>query len=392
MTTNRPATIDTHQMQHLHALLRDHGITSDTSVHDWIAAWLAEHDEDAIESRRDLPKVTAARMIHDLQASEVVVAPGINTRGLAKLRQPFPAEAIGKLPRGTCRACRESRNKRCDQHPWITRCDECRGAHSSATMHIDYVGHADVTARLLEVDPAWSWEPLALDPATGMPVMDRSNGLWIRLTVLGVTRPGYGDVTGTGGVKEAIGDALRNAAMRFGVALDLWAKGDRDWATAEKTDATTAHPDGPVPGQPAERLWRGPSTRVLLDGLERDAERAGVTMEEVTAKLRRALRSDADWDHARDITVADLPQFDPWLIQPFADTVRAYTDRKVAEAEAARVAAADAEAAAQAAAEPKTPEPESDATTSEETADPSDPNDPWAAPGPGASGDQPPEA
>ena len=26
--------------------------------------------------------------------------------------------------------------------------------------------------------------------------------------------------------KECIGDAIRNAAMRFGVALDLWAKDD----------------------------------------------------------------------------------------------------------------------------------------------------------------------
>jgi hypothetical protein len=38
---------------------------------------------------------------------------------------------------------------------------------------------------------------------------------------------GYGDAAGKKGpnaVKEAIGDAIRNAAMRRGVALDLWAK------------------------------------------------------------------------------------------------------------------------------------------------------------------------
>ncbi len=60
-------------------------------------------------------------------------------------------------------------------------------------------------------------------------MLDRNGGLWIRLTVLGVTRLGYGDAEGkTGGnaIKEAIGDALRNAAMRFGAALDLWHKGD----------------------------------------------------------------------------------------------------------------------------------------------------------------------
>ena len=44
-----------------------------------------------------------------------------------------------------------------------------------------------------------------------------------------MTRYGYGAADGkTGGdaVKEIIGDALRNAAMRFGAALDLWHKGD----------------------------------------------------------------------------------------------------------------------------------------------------------------------
>ena len=49
--------------------------------------------------------------------------------------------------------------------------------------------------------------------------------LWIRLTVAGVTRIGYGHAEGKKGpdaVKETIGDSIRNAAMRFGVALDLW--------------------------------------------------------------------------------------------------------------------------------------------------------------------------
>lgn len=104
------------------------------------------------------------------------------------LRRPFPAESVGQLPKGG--------------------------------MMLDYVGHAAVTDRLLTVDPLWSWEPLALDDH-GLPALDRSGNLWIRLTVCGVTRIGVGDGKSA---KEAIGDAIRNAAMRFGVALDLWAK------------------------------------------------------------------------------------------------------------------------------------------------------------------------
>ena len=96
-------------------------------------------------------------------------------------------------------------------------------------MHLDFVGHADITDRLLNVDPSWSWEPYAQD-GNGMPLLDNNGNLWIRLTVGGVTRPGVGDGKNA---KECIGDALRNAAMRFGVALDLWAKGDRSWAHAE---------------------------------------------------------------------------------------------------------------------------------------------------------------
>ena len=63
----------------------------------------------------------------------------------------------------------------------------------------------------------------------GLPVLDGFGGMWIKLTVCGVTRLGYGhagEKQGGDAIKEVIGDALRNAAMRFGAALDLWHKGD----------------------------------------------------------------------------------------------------------------------------------------------------------------------
>ena len=122
----------------------------------------------------------------------------IDVKALAKLREPFPASQIGKLPKGG--------------------------------IQLDFVGHGFLTARLLEVDPTWNWEPCALDP-NGLPLLDEFGGLWIRLTVCGVTRLGYGDAGGRKGpnaIKESIGDALRNAGMRFGLALDLWCKGDPD--------------------------------------------------------------------------------------------------------------------------------------------------------------------
>jgi len=88
-----------------------------------------------------------------------------------------------------------------------------------------YVNHALVTDRLIQVDPCWTWEPMAIDDR-GAPRLDMQNGLWIRLTILGVTRIGYGasepHQKGADAVKTAISDAIKNAAMRFGVALDLW--------------------------------------------------------------------------------------------------------------------------------------------------------------------------
>jgi len=142
---------------------------------------------------------------------------------LEKLRAPFDPELIEHLPR-------QKWKKAWEDQPSQT-CDECGGYHPSAryTIHLDYVGHAGVTSRLLEVDPLWEWEPLAYTEQ-GLPQFDQFGGLWIKLTVCGVTRLGYGDATGkqpgTTAVKEIIGDAIRNAAMRFGVALDLWSKAD----------------------------------------------------------------------------------------------------------------------------------------------------------------------
>ena len=122
----------------------------------------------------------------------------MNSEQAKQLRAPFQPEKIGKLPKGS--------------------------------ITLDYVGHAEVTDRLLEVDPDWTWQPMATDEH-GMPLLDAAGGLWIKLTVCGITRPGYGEASGGFSpgdkIKSAIGDAIRNAAMRFGVALDLWTKDDQ---------------------------------------------------------------------------------------------------------------------------------------------------------------------
>jgi hypothetical protein len=163
------------------------------------------------------------------------------------LRDVFPAEMIGKLPRVTCKACSDSPRRHCDSHAKAD-CRVCGNWISVKHIHLDYVGHADVTDRLLEADAGWYWEPVAFGP-DGLPLFDKDGGLWIRLTIGGVTRMGYGDADGKRGgkaTKEAIGDAIRNAAMRFGVALDLWSKSDRAEAAIKETQPQAAAEDQAV--------------------------------------------------------------------------------------------------------------------------------------------------
>jgi hypothetical protein len=150
---------------------------------------------------------------------------GDSPPGLAALREPFPASQVGQLPKGG--------------------------------VLLDYVGHGAVTARLLDVDPEWNWEPLAVTD-TGLPLFTcDANGnpiaLWIRLTVLGVTRLGVGTCRANqfDAEKVLIGDALRNAAMRFGVALDLWTRGHAE--DDEKAPDSGDAPDRDDPRVPGLR-------------------------------------------------------------------------------------------------------------------------------------------
>jgi len=158
----------------------------------------------------------------------------------AGLRKPFPATAIGKLPKPYQSTSQKG------------NCKECGGYHGLPAAHLDYVGHAATTDRLLSVDPCWSWEPFALDP-NGLPALDGHGTLWIRLTVCGVTRIGVGDGKHA---KEIIGDAIRNAAMRFGVALDLWGKEELEQAHAPARPLAAA----PPPAVTAEDFTRTPQT------------------------------------------------------------------------------------------------------------------------------------
>lgn len=136
------------------------------------------------------------------------------------------------------------------------QCKDCGGFHGLPAMHLDYLGHADTCRLIAEKDILWQWEPKGGWEPNGEPVFVRNNGgypiaLWIDLTICGVTRPGVGTVT-TGKPdpeKELIGDAIRNAAMRFGVGADMWSKAHHAEVAAEdgseRTYSRAAEPVDP---------------------------------------------------------------------------------------------------------------------------------------------------
>lgn len=171
--------------------------------------------------------------------------------GLDLMRQPFEAHQIGKLPKET----KKQREDRESNMNLGIRCKLCGGWHHKDAIHLDYVGHAATTDRLLDSDPMWNWEPVSWND-NGEPHFDNIGGLWIKLTVCNVTRLGYGNADKKPGAdmgsreKEVIGDAIRNAAMRFGSGLEMWHKGDLHGPDTPPPD------DGgngsPIDGHPAD--------------------------------------------------------------------------------------------------------------------------------------------
>jgi len=132
----------------------------------------------------------------------------------ADLRKPFPPHLISKLPA------------------------------TSKRPALDYVGHAAVTDRLNHAAPDWTYhvDPVEVVFTDGTKHVVAVMGT---LTIGGVSRVEAGavDSPSTYGqeLKEAISDFIRRGAMRFGVALDLWAKED---LTSEPTATRTSHLGG----------------------------------------------------------------------------------------------------------------------------------------------------
>ena len=320
MTDDRPA-ITTHQMQTLHALLRDHGITGDKTVHDWIATWLTEHDEPVVESRKELPGTTAAKMIRDLERADVAHARG----GLARALVALQAEL-----------------------PWVAKTKTAQvPTKSGGSYSYTYADLADVTAAAM---PLLVKHGLAF---TCLPRITERGGyelVGVLLHVSGEEREGALPLHGND--PQALGGGI--TYMRrylLGCMLGIVTDDDADGRQAM--------------GHQQTRQWEGPSTRELLLQIDADASLLGVTYEDATKKLRDSL----------GVSLDELDALEPWRVAGFAQSVRAHTEKTLAEqaekeAQAARAALeqhADEAVAAERASAPS------------ET-NPAAPDDPWGNP------------
>jgi hypothetical protein len=215
-------------------------------------------------------------------------------RRLDLLSAPFAADELEKLPK-QMRGKDDDKGK-CERGTRYSADGHYCGGWHARSIHLDYVGHAGITDRLNAVDPLWTWEPMAFTPH-GTPLMS-DGGMWAKLTVLGVTRIGFGDAagkTGPNAIKECIGDFLRNAAMRFGVATYLWSKSEA--AAAKKIDELEQQEvQQPKASQPAQ-----PTPQQLADKALTDA---GTDLEKLQAVRAWATRAEAPKEYLDRVEAA----------------------------------------------------------------------------------------
>lgn len=276
-----PQLITADQMRRLHALLRDHGITGDATVHDYLNTWLAEHDLTPVESRKNLLHDTAAQIIRDLSRADVAHAPGGLARALVAVQAALPVVQKSKTATVPTRT----------------------GGSYSYT----YADLADVTAAAM---------PLLTANGLAFTCLGRAGEKGYELvgTLLHVSGEKIeGSLPLHGNDAQAIGGAI--TYMRrylLGCMIGIVTDDDADGRAAQ--------------GHAQTRQWDGPTTAQLLNQIDADATRAGVTYEQATEKLRRDLGG---------IDIDALEALDPWRVAPFAEAVHAHADKVVAEREAA---------------------------------------------------------
>lgn len=165
-------------------------------------------------------------------------------------------------------------------------------------IQLDFVGHAEVTKMLIEIDPEWTWEPVAFD-ADGLPAYRVINGMaqmagW--MTIHGVRRLGIGSAQASKPdlLKELASDYLRNAGMRFGICTSLWSK--QEWDDHSHPVVT------PAPkAVKAEPVGDAPLSQEQIEQFIAACDKAGFTPEAVAANAK------VNWGKGAIVLSSHLP-------------------------------------------------------------------------------------
>lgn len=150
-------------------------------------------------------------------------------------------------------------------------------------QQMSYVGHADITRILIEIDPHWRLIPIAWE--NGRPAMNVVNDMatmWFELTLLGTSRLAIGSAKSNSPDLDKIlyGDALRNGAMRFGISLNLWTKQewedlDHNTEPPKRTTGDKAKPAAPA-AEPTDLI-----SKVQITQFVQACGKAGLVAEDV---------------------------------------------------------------------------------------------------------------
>lgn len=161
------------------------------------------------------------------------------------LTMEFPDDEVRHRPEVWCKTCAEG-IWQCDEHT-VAPCTLCGQEISAAHIHHPYIPIGYVEARLADVDPDWSWKPMALDHH-GLPLFD-GGCFWIQLTIHGRTEIGVGDARGDIGAqakKKARAAAIKDAAAAFGVGRYLRALDREKPPVTLRPQPPRAVPDDPA--------------------------------------------------------------------------------------------------------------------------------------------------
>lgn len=221
-------------------------------------------------------------------------APGVALAAIPARYANPPAELLSKLPKPTSRENTKG------------HCSECGGWHGLPAVHLDYMGHADVTLALIEIDPTFDYGWIT-DPDGAMIIREQGKRLVLEgwLQVHGVKRLCVGtcDAGKMEPEKELIGDLLRNGAMRFGVATGLWSKSDAH----ESQDA------------PEQRRARRSTRKTEPDHGDDVATaslgpRAVAAVKAINGLPESLKRAALDWADGRSLQIPALKGDEVWLV------------------------------------------------------------------------------